>query len=125
MASFVSAVNLHKDCPPTLLKALANTHPDCEVWMQSYLEEKRGIESLNTFKRSPLANIVHCARKVRLAPSLPCASSQLKRMNNSSLFEQNLASLSWEIKKKEFGARATVMPQYFEATLFISLSAWL
>jgi hypothetical protein len=54
MASFVRAVNLHKDCPPTLLKALANTHPDREVWMQSYFEEKRGIESLNTFKKITL-----------------------------------------------------------------------
>jgi hypothetical protein len=36
VASFVSALNLHKECPPTLLKALANSHPDREVWLQSY-----------------------------------------------------------------------------------------
>jgi hypothetical protein len=27
MASFVSAINLHWDCPPLLLKVLANSHP--------------------------------------------------------------------------------------------------
>ncbi len=36
VASFVSAINLHCDCPPTLLKALADSHPDGEVWLQSY-----------------------------------------------------------------------------------------
>ncbi len=28
VTSFVSAVNLHNDCPPTLIRALADTHPD-------------------------------------------------------------------------------------------------
>ncbi len=49
VASFVSAVNLHKDCPPSFLKALADSHPDREVWLQSYYEEKRGVKSLGTF----------------------------------------------------------------------------
>jgi hypothetical protein len=40
VASFVSAVNLHRDCPPSLIKALAESHPDRDVWLQSYYEEK-------------------------------------------------------------------------------------
>ena len=51
VANIVSAINLHRDCPPSLLQALATTHPDCEVWLQSYYEEKNGIKSLGTFKR--------------------------------------------------------------------------
>ncbi len=43
VASFVSAVNLHWDCPPSLLKALADTHPNREIWLESFFEEKRGI----------------------------------------------------------------------------------
>ncbi len=43
VASFVSALNLHRECPPMLLKALADTHPDREVWLQSYKEEKEGL----------------------------------------------------------------------------------
>jgi hypothetical protein len=39
VASIVSAINLHRDCPPSLLQALAASHPDCEVWFQSYYEE--------------------------------------------------------------------------------------
>jgi hypothetical protein len=54
VASFVSAVNLHRDCPPTLLKALADSHPDQEVWLASYAEEKGGLESLNTYKKITL-----------------------------------------------------------------------
>jgi hypothetical protein len=54
VALIVSAVYLHHDCPSTLLKARADTHPDREVWLQSYYEEKRGIESLGTFHKISL-----------------------------------------------------------------------
>ncbi len=49
MANIVSTVNLHRDCPPSLLQALALTHPNREVWLQSYYEDKRGIEEMGTF----------------------------------------------------------------------------
>jgi hypothetical protein len=51
VASFVSALNLHKKCPPNLLKALADSHPNREVWLQSYKEEKSGLESLDTYRK--------------------------------------------------------------------------
>ena len=54
VASFVSAINLHRDCPPSLLKALADTHPDREVWLASFEEEKRGITSLDTYTKISL-----------------------------------------------------------------------
>jgi hypothetical protein len=50
----VSAVNLHRDCPPSLLQALALTHPDHEVWLQSYHEEKGGIDEMGTFRKITL-----------------------------------------------------------------------
>jgi hypothetical protein len=50
VASFVSALNLLKECPPTLLKALADSYPDCETWLRSYADEMGGLESLNTYK---------------------------------------------------------------------------
>jgi hypothetical protein len=48
-ASFVSATNLHRDCPPTLLWALTDSHPNRDVWLASYEEVKEGLESLITF----------------------------------------------------------------------------
>ncbi len=54
VANIVNAINLHRDCPPSLLQALATTHPDRDVWFQSYHEEKNGIESLGTFRRLTL-----------------------------------------------------------------------
>jgi hypothetical protein len=51
VASFVSAVNLHWDCPPSLLKALADTHPDREIWLESSFEEERGIQNLDKYKK--------------------------------------------------------------------------
>ncbi len=54
VASFGSAVNLHQECPPTLLKALADSHPDREIWLESYREEKHGIDSLDTYRKITL-----------------------------------------------------------------------
>ncbi len=54
VASFVSAVNLHRECPPTLLKAHADSHPDRDIWLESYREEKQGIESLDTYRKITL-----------------------------------------------------------------------
>jgi hypothetical protein len=54
VASLVSAINLHRECPPSLLQALTSSHPDRDVWLQSYYEEKNRIESLGTFKRLTL-----------------------------------------------------------------------
>jgi hypothetical protein len=59
VASFVSAVNLHRDCPPSLLKALADSDPDREVWLTSFLEEKQGIQGLDTHKKITLGG--YCA----------------------------------------------------------------
>jgi hypothetical protein len=53
-ANIVSTVNLHRDCPPSLLQALASTHFDHEVWLQSYYKEKRGIEEMGTFRKITL-----------------------------------------------------------------------
>ncbi len=55
IANFVRAVNLVYDCPRSLLTVLADCHPDREVWLQSYFEEKHGIESLGTYKKLSLA----------------------------------------------------------------------
>ena len=53
-ANIVSAVDLHWDCPPSLLQALASTHPDRKVWLQSYYEEKGGIQEMGTFRKITL-----------------------------------------------------------------------
>ena len=36
------------------MQALADSHPDREVWLQSYYEEKSSIESLGTFQKLTL-----------------------------------------------------------------------
>jgi hypothetical protein len=54
VASFVSAINLHLECPPSLLKALANSHLNREVWLHSFFEEKQNIQSMNTYRKITL-----------------------------------------------------------------------
>ena len=55
VASFVSAINLVRDCPRSLLTALSESYPDREVWLQSYREEKSGLQSQNTYEKLTLA----------------------------------------------------------------------
>jgi hypothetical protein len=66
VANFVSAVNLVRDCPRSLHIALADSHPDREVWLQSYFEEKFSIESLGTYEKLSLAQ--YCAVHEKVAP---------------------------------------------------------
>jgi hypothetical protein len=66
VASFVSYLNLHCDRPPTLLKALADSHLDQEVWLKSYQEEKGGLQSLNTYHKITLGE--YCALRKKGAP---------------------------------------------------------
>ena len=48
-ASLVSAASLLRECPRSLLSALAPTHPDRDTWLASFREEKDGIKSQDTY----------------------------------------------------------------------------
>ncbi len=63
VALFVSALNLHRDCPPTLLKALADSYLNWEVWLKSYQEEKGSLQSLNTYCKILLVSIPRSAKR--------------------------------------------------------------
>jgi hypothetical protein len=54
-ANHVSARGLIRECLHSLLSALDPNHPDREVWLESFCEEKRGIKSLNTYDKILLA----------------------------------------------------------------------
>jgi hypothetical protein len=50
----VSTMNLHWECPLTLLWALADVHPNCTFWLQSYYEEKaRNQKSWDIYENQP------------------------------------------------------------------------
>jgi len=68
----MSTLNLHKEYPPTLLKALADSHPDREIWLQSYADKKGGLESLNTYKKITLGEYRSLREK-----GAPCAISTM------------------------------------------------
>ncbi len=72
IALFVSALNLHRDCPPTLLKALADLHPDQEVWLKSYQKEKGSLQSLYTYCKITLGEYCALCKK-----GAPCAISTM------------------------------------------------
>jgi hypothetical protein len=66
VASFISTINLHLECPPSLLKAFGNSHPNHEVWLCSFFEEKRGTQSMNTYCKITLGK--YCALCKKGAP---------------------------------------------------------
>ena len=50
----MSAAKLLRQCPTSLLQALASDSPDCPIWLESYFEERDSIKNLNTFERLTL-----------------------------------------------------------------------
>ena len=65
-ASHVSAKTLQCPLPPSLLKALAASSPDRQVWRDSYDEEKDGLIGCDTFDRITLDQ--YCAYRTQGAP---------------------------------------------------------
>jgi hypothetical protein len=55
LANFVSAASLLRECPRSLLTALAPTHPDRETWLLGFHKEKDGIKSQDTYDVIDLA----------------------------------------------------------------------
>jgi hypothetical protein len=90
VASFVSTVNLHLECWPTLLKVLADSHPDGEVWLSSFLEEKHGIQSLNTYRKITLGKY-HALRKKGAPKAIPmmCVLTVKRDENLNSLWAKS------------------------------------
>jgi hypothetical protein len=66
VASFVSAINIHLEYPPSLLKVLADSHPNHEVWLCSFFEAKWGIQSMITYHKITLGE--YCALREKGAP---------------------------------------------------------
>ncbi len=65
-ANFVSADNLIWECPRSLLTALADKHPDHDIWMRSFWEEKDSIISMDTYNTITLAQ--YCALREKDTP---------------------------------------------------------
>jgi hypothetical protein len=110
VTSFISAVNLHLKCPPSLLKGLADSHPNREIWLNSFYEEKREIESLGTFCKIMLGEYWALRKRVLQRPSQLCVSSPLNATKTFFPFAQSLALLFSVTMRTVFGARATGMP---------------
>ncbi len=124
VASFVSAVNLNWDCPPSLLKALADTHPNREIWLESFFEEKHGIQNLDMYEKITLGKYRALRKKGLLRLSPPCVSSLSRRMRTSAHFVPSLTSLFVRTMKTAFGRRATNFPLSSIRILSVSSQAW-
>ena len=70
-ANHVSAKNLMNPCPPSLLKALHPSNPDRLVWLDSYMEEKGGLESLNVYEKINKKTYLQLRRSGRIGKALP------------------------------------------------------
>ena len=89
------------------MQALADTHPDREVWLQSYFEEKDSIEGLGTFQKLTLGQYRALREKgaPRAIPTM-CVLT-IKRDENMTpdraklriIFLGNLEGRVWEKSK--------------------------
>ncbi len=48
-ASHVSAMDCKLTCPPSLQRALDPSHPDRDIWLASYREEKSSLQDVDTY----------------------------------------------------------------------------
>jgi hypothetical protein len=103
VASFVSALNLHRECPPTLLRALADSHPDREVWLDSFAKRKRAFNHLRHTRKSLSESIARCARRALLKRFQRCAFSPSNGTRTFFLTALNRESWFWGITKIESG----------------------
>jgi hypothetical protein len=55
LATFVNAWNLQQECLCSLLVALEPSHPDQNIWLDSFCKEKSGIQLLNIYVEIGLA----------------------------------------------------------------------
>ncbi len=62
-AHHFSAQILVQECPCSLLTALDMKHPDQDVWLVSFWEEKDGIESLDTYVKITVAEYCTLCKK--------------------------------------------------------------
>ncbi len=124
IATFVSAINLNWDCPPSLIEALAKSHLDRKVWLKSCYEEKCGIENLQTFQKIMLGEYrAHGEKGVPKAIPTMCVLT-IKKTRFFSHFVLNLVSLLLATMKTGSGLNPIVMYPSSAATAFNSLSAF-
>ncbi len=65
-ASFISTTILKGECPCSLLTGLHPSHPDRDTWLESFREEKSGIQSQDTYNKITLAE--YCTLRAKGAP---------------------------------------------------------
>ena len=70
-ARFVSAKNLFAPCPPSLSKALHPSNPDRQVWLDSYNEEKGGLESMDVYEKISKKQYLLLRRKGLIPKAIP------------------------------------------------------
>ena len=70
-ANFISAKNLLSPCPPSLKTALHPSNPDKQVWLDSYNEEKGGLQELDVFEKINKKTYLQLRRKGLIPKALP------------------------------------------------------
>jgi hypothetical protein len=82
MANFVNAANLIWECPRSLLTALADKHPDHDIWMHSFWEEKDSIILMDTYDTIALAQYRALREKARAIPPMCVLAIKPDKMMN-------------------------------------------
>ncbi len=72
VALLVSIVNLHWECPPTLLWALADSHCDCKFGYKVIMKRSKELKDSGHLRKITLGNIGRFMKKVHQRQSLPC-----------------------------------------------------
>ena len=69
--NFVSAKNILGPCPPSLVKAIHPSNPDRQVWLDSYNEEKDGLQELDVYEKISKKRYLELRRTGVLPKAIP------------------------------------------------------
>ena len=69
--NFVSAKNMFGPCPPSLVKALHPSNPDRRIWLDSYNEEKGGLQDMGVYERISKKDYLSLKRAGKIPKAIP------------------------------------------------------
>jgi hypothetical protein len=92
-ATVVSARDLQQECPCSLLVAFEPSHPDQNIWLDSFCEEKSGIQSQTHMSKLVWLSISLSMHKGPIVLSHQCVYLQLRKTKCLTHSALNLGSL--------------------------------
>ena len=69
--NYVFAKHSISPCPPSIFKALDPSNPDCQVWIDSYNEEKQGLINYEVYEKISKIQYLALKQAAKIPKAIP------------------------------------------------------